>query len=313
MTRRGERGHRPLVLARAGVLSGALMVSAGMWATVAAAQTTETLPDDPGSMMGSTLMAAGTGQPELAAHLFGPEAALAQDPTGGTAGAKKLPRCPGMSWSFRISHGEPTGPCEEDPIQMIVGAGPVAPLSSDQKGELAVRNVVSPFNLLTIVGYSGIYVAANAHSAYGPGFKGFGRLTGYSLAEDVQGEFFGVYAIPSLAHEDPRYHRMPDRPVKIRILHALAHTVLSRHDDGTLMPNYATLLTYPISDALSDAYVPGTDTSGPAYTKRVLLGYATDPAGALIAEFLPDVAKRVHVRVVFVQQILNQVVANKSQ
>lgn len=296
MRRRGERGHRPLVLARAGVLSSALMVSAGMWAPVAGAQTTD-MPDDPGTLM-------------LAASM--PVPAPAQDPTGGTAGAKKLPRCPGMSWSFRMSHGESTGPCEEDPIQMIVGAGPVAPLSSDQKGELAIRNVVSPFNLLTIVGYSGVYVAANSHSAYGPGFKGFGRLTGYSLAEDVQGEFFGVYAIPSLAHEDPRYHRMPDRSIKVRILHALAHTVLARHDDGTLMPNYATLLTYPISDALSDAYVPGTDTSGSAYTKRVLLGYATDPAGALIAEFLPDVAKRVHVRVVFVQQILNQVVANKS-
>ncbi len=296
MRRRGERGHRPLVLARAGVLSGALMLSAGMWAQVAGAQTTD-IPDDPETVMMAAAM---------------PVSALAQDPSGGTAGAKKLPRCPGMSWSFRLRHGEPSGPCEEDPIQMIVGAGSVAPLSSDQKGELAIRNIVSPFNLLTIVGYSGIYVAANAHSVYGPGFAGFGRLTGYSLAEDVQGEFFGVYAIPSLAHEDPRYHRMPDRPVKIRILHALAHTVLSRHDDGTLMPNYATLLTYPISDALSDAYVPGTDTSGSAYRNRVLLGYATDPAGALIAEFLPDVAKHVHVRVVFVQQILNQVVANKS-
>jgi hypothetical protein len=304
------------VLVRAGVLSGALMVSAGMWVQ-AGAQSVEALPDalpnDPGITRGTVMMTAETPQPELAAHLFDPETVLdEQDPTGGTAGAKKLPRCPGLSWSFRIHHEESTGPCEEDPIQMIVGAGPVAPLSSEQKGELAIRNIVSPFNLLTIVGYSGIYVAANAHSAYGPAFKGFGRLTGYSLAEDVQGEFFGVYAIPSLAHEDPRYHRMPGHPVSIRVLHALAHTVLSRHDDGTLMPNYATLMTYPISDALSDAYVPGTDTSGSAYRNRVLLGYATDPAGALIAEFLPDVAKRVHVRVVFVQQILNDIVANKS-
>jgi hypothetical protein len=105
---------------------------------------------------------------------------------------------------------------------------------------------------------------------------------------------------------------MPGRPVHIRILHALSHTVLARHDDGTLMPNYATLGTYPISAALSDAYVPGIDTSGSAFAKRVALGYATDPAGALIAEFLPDVAKRIHVRVVFVQQILNNIATNKG-
>jgi hypothetical protein len=194
---------------------------------------------------------------------------------------------------------------------MIVGAGPVAPLTPTQKAELAARNVVDPFNLITITGYSGVYVAANSHSPYGPGFKGFGRLTGYSLLEDTQGEFFGVYAIPSLVHEDPRYHRMPERSVKIRILHALSHTVVTQHDNGTLMLNYATLLTYPISAELSNLYVPGIGRNGPSTIKRIGLGYATDPAGALIAEFLPDVAKRVHVRVVFVQQILNQI-ANRS-
>jgi hypothetical protein len=225
----------------------------------------------------------------------------------------KLPKCERMSWSWRMpepAHG--TGPCEEDPLQMIVGTSNVAPLSSKQKAELAGRNLIDPFNLITVTGFSGIYVAANSHSVYGPGFKGFGRLVGYSFAEDTQGEFFGVYAIPSLAHEDPRYHRMPQSSIKIRFLHAVAHTVVSRHDNGTLMPNYATLATYPISAALTDAYVPGVDTSGGAFAKRVALGYATDPAGALIAEFLPDVAKRIHVRIVFVQEILNNIATNKA-
>ncbi len=229
---------------------------------------------------------------------------------GKAAAGKPVERCRTFSWRMRQAQGAKVS-CEEDPIQMIVGSGPVAPLTSTQKAELAGRNIIDPFNLITITGYSAIYVAANAHSPYGPGFKGFGRLTGYSLAEDTQGEFFGVYAIPSLVHEDPRYHRMPGHPVGVRLLHAVSHTVLARHDDGTLMPNYATLGTYPISAALSDAYVPGIDTGGGAYAKRVLLGYATDPVGALIAEFLPDVAKRIHVRVVFVQQILNQI-ATKS-
>jgi hypothetical protein len=239
-------------------------------------------------------------------------AATQQQSSAPAAGPEKLAPCQRMSWGWRMPQpANGPGPCVEDPLQMIVGTSNVAPLSSKQKAELAGRNIIDPFNLITITGYSGIYVAANSHSAYGPGFNGFGRLVGYSLAEDTQGEFFGVYAIPSLAHEDPRYHRMPGRPVGIRILHAISHTVVARHDNGTLMPNYATLATYPISAALSDAYVPGIDTSGSAFVKRVGLGYATDPAGALIAEFLPDVAKRIHVRVVFVQQILNNI-ATKS-
>jgi hypothetical protein len=245
--------------------------------------------------------------------------AQAQAPTSPNDAAKtsapvsQLKTCPGMTWSWKIEPktSAPQAPCNENPLQMIVGEAPVAPLTPTQKGVLAIHNIVDPFNLITVVGYSGIYVAANSHSPYGPGFKGFGRLTGYSLLEDTQGEFFGVYAIPVLAHEDPRYHRMPDKPLKIRILHAVAHTVITNHDDGSLMPNYATLLTYPISAELSNLYVPGIGRNGPSTIKRIGLGYATDPTGALIAEFLPDVAKRIHVRVVFVQEILNQI-ANRS-
>jgi hypothetical protein len=252
----------------------------------------QTLPDAPSAV----LIAAMPEQRPSSGTASGPQAA-----------ASKLPPCDKLGWGWKMRQTTAPQPCEEDPLQMIVGAGTVEPLSSEQKGVLAIHNMVDPFNLITITGYSAIYVAANSHSPYGPGIKGFGRLTGYSLAEDAQGEFFGVYAIPSLVHEDPRYHRMPDRPVKIRILHALAHTVISQHDNGTLMLNYATLLTYPISAELSNLYVPGIGRNGPSTIKRIGLGYATDPSGALIAEFLPDVAKRIHVRVVFVQELLNQV------
>ena len=259
------------------------------------AQTVQDLPDSPSF----TLMAAST-DPALP-HNFSSDSQATQ-------AASPTP-CPRMNWGWKLKD-EPRntdGTCAENRLQMVVQTPNVAPLTPKDKAILAGRNIIDPFNLITITGYSGFFVAFNAHSPYGPGFKGFGRLVGYSLAEDTQGEFFGVYAIPSLAHEDPRYHRVPKRSVKGRILHALAHTVVSQHDDGTLMPNYATLLTYPISAELSNAYVPGISTTGSATRNRILLGYATDPAGALIAEFLPDVAKRVHVRVVFVQQILNQI------
>lgn len=200
----------------------------------------------------------------------------------------------------------PPPPCEENPIQNIISTRARA-LTSGEKGILAIKDILDPFNLIVIAGGAGISVAANPDSAYGAGFKGWGRLTGYSMVEDAQGEFFGTWLIPSLVHEDPRYHRMPGAPVKRRVLHALAHTFVTRHDDGSAMPNYATLLTYPISAELSNLYVPGISTDGPSTARRIGIGLATDPAGSLVAEFLPDIAKRIHIRVLFMQQILNQV------
>ena len=223
------------------------------------------------------------------------------------AGAKPVSPANSPSGRFSVS-ASPSQPCPEKQVQPILSARRSHPLSSKQKGELAVRDTIDPFNLMTIALYSGFAVVFNAHSAYGPGFKGWGKLSGYSLVEDAQGEFFGTFLVSSLAHEDPRYHRMPNAPVKKRILHAISHTWVSQHDDGRPMPNYSTLLTYPFSAELSNLYVPGVPTNLHDTGERVAIGLATDPTGTLVAEFLPDVAKRIHIHVIFIQEILNQVI-----
>jgi hypothetical protein len=226
----------------------------------------------------------------------------------------RLPRCPDKDdgkAAASSSQGPPPlqgpPPCAmENQIQPIITLAPSKPLTSKEKGRLAFRDVIDPFNLVTIVGYSGVAIAANSHSAYGPGFAGWGRYTGYGFAQDIQVEFLQTYAIPSLVHQDPRYHRIPQATVKRRIWHAIEHTYVSQHDDGRPMPNYATLLTYPLSAELSDLYVPGIQTDLRSTGRRVAIGIATDPAAALTAEFLPDVAKRIHIHIVFVQEILNR-------
>jgi hypothetical protein len=237
----------------------------------------------------------------------------AQRPSG-RAAYVPLPPCPKhASKELLPIFLEPeTQPSCQDQLQLIVDTGYVKPLSSEKKGILAARVVADPFNLLTIAFFSGITIAANAHSVYGPGFAGWGRLSGYTLAEDIQTEFTGVYLIPSLVHEDPRYHRMPGAPISRRIKHALIHTLVSQHDDGSLMPNYATLINYPLTAEISNLYVPGEATYGRATARRIFVGYATDPIGPLIAEFLPDVAKRIHVNIIFEQRILNHIAPGSS-
>ena len=141
---------------------------------------------------------------------------------------------------------------------------------------------------------------------------GFGKIVGVSLLQDATGQFFGVFAIPVIAHQDPRYLRMPNAPLKKRILYSISRTVISRHDDGRPMPNYATLLTSPISAEISNLYVPGIHTNAASTVARVFTGYALDPTNNLLTEFLPDVASRVHVRIIFVQRILNNIASSNG-
>jgi hypothetical protein len=197
------------------------------------------------------------------------------------------------------------------PYQKFLGTNIIIPMTWQEKGYLALHELADPANFVTIVGTSAISVAADPDSAYGPGLKGFGKSVGVSYLQDVTGQFFGAFAIPVLFHQDPRYFRMPKAPLSKRILYSVSRTVISRHDDGRSMPNYSVLFSYPIEAVLANQYVPGVHNDASSTVTRILTGYALDPANNLLNEFLPDVASHVHVRIIFVQRILNNV-ANGS-
>jgi hypothetical protein len=200
-------------------------------------------------------------------------------------------------------------PCTEliYPYQRFLTSNIVIPMTWQQKGYLALHDLADPANFGTILGISAITVGSDSHSAYGPGLKGFGKSVGVSLLQDATGQFFGAFAIPIIVHQDPRYFRMPHAPFTKRVLYSISRTVVSRSDSGKSMPNYATLLNYPIGAEISNLYVPGIHPDGASTVARIFTGYALDPANNLLNEFLPDVASRIHVRIIFVQQIINNV------
>src|SRR5271154_2137014 len=205
-------------------------------------------------------------------------------------------------------------PCTEliYPYQRFLTSNVVIPMTWQQKGYLALHDLTDPANFGTILGISAITVGANSHTAYGPGLKGFGKIVGVSLLEDATGQFFGAFAIPAIAHQDPRYFRMPHARLTKRIVYSISRTVISRSDYGKSMPNYATLLNYPIGAELANLYVPGIQTNAASTVERVFTGYALDPSNNLLNEFLPDVASRVHIRIIFVQRILNNIASGNS-
>jgi hypothetical protein len=183
----------------------------------------------------------------------------------------------------------------------------VKPLTPMEKGWLATRNLIDPFNLITILGTSAISVGSNANSPYGPGMPGFARNVGVSFTQDMTGEFVGTFLIPSIAHQDPHYHRMPDAPIPRRALHAVTQLVWTQGDNGKGMLNYANVVGYAIEDEVSNLYVPGRETNLRASAARYGITFASAPIDNWVSEFLPDLASHIHIQVVVIQRIIDQV------
>jgi hypothetical protein len=205
---------------------------------------------------------------------------------------QKGPQCPPapINWYVRFTNGPQ-----------------VKPLTPPEKAWLALRNLVDPFNVITILGDSGIAVASNSHSAYGPGMPGFARNVGVSVRQDATGEFFGTFVIPSIVHQDPHYHRMPHASIPRRAGHAILQVIWTQGDNGKPMPNYANLVGFAIDDEISNLYVPDRETNLRASAERYGTGLASAPIDNFVSEFLPDVASHIHVQVVVIQRIINQV------
>jgi hypothetical protein len=218
----------------------------------------------------------------------------------------------------------PRNSCPAAPVDMCCGpiSSPfeqylkwpdVVPLTARDNLRSAVRGVIDPFNLLTIAGDAAIGIASDPNTPYGPGMRGFSKYAGVSLTEDMTGEFFGTFLVPSIMHQDPHYHREPYMPVRHRILHAITQVVWTQSYTGKPMFNYANFVGGAATAAVSNTFVPGPNRQGFGETaKRLGLAFAISPSGNLIEEFVPDVAKRVNLRVVIFQRILNTVTLEES-
>ena len=193
-----------------------------------------------------------------------------------------------------------------DSFQRFVDSG-VHPLTPRQKFILAYRNTTDPFNFATIALVSGVSVASDPNSPYGPGWPGFGRNFGVAYCETAIGEFFGTFLVPAIAHQDPHYHRMPNASYGRRTLHAITQVVWAQSDYGNPMPNYSNLITTAVGDGLGNLYVPGRSKSWGAGVARYSTAIATDPIDNFITEFLPDVARRINIRIVLVQRVIDRV------
>jgi hypothetical protein len=242
-----------------------------------------------------------------------PHSAAAATPTSGAV----QPPAPDAASPQSVLPAAPCTPKESrDPIDnryaRFLNGPEVKPFSPAERAHLAARNLIDPFNLLTITGEGAIAVAANSHTPEGPGLRGYGKYIGVSFTQDVVGEFFGTFLIPSIDRQDPHYHRMPKAGISRRIFHCFEQIAWTPADNGRGMVNYADLVGFAAEGEVNNLYVPGQHTNLRSTAARYGFTLASAPIDNFITEFLPSIASHIHTRDLFIQRIVNQVARSAS-
>lgn len=165
-------------------------------------------------------------------------------------------------------------------------------LSSGQKFHLFSKTVLDPYNLVMPAINAFILKASGSSSGYGGGFGGFAKRYGSSVADSMSGNFFRLYAFPSLLHEDPRYFRAGQGSIGARTGHVFAATVWTRTDNKTFRFNWSKLLASCASSGLSNAYYPAENRGTKLTLSRIGLSYLGEVGMNGLKEFWPDIKRK---------------------
>jgi hypothetical protein len=133
--------------------------------------------------------------------------------------------------------------------------------------------------------------AVDRPEEYGPHWGGFADRYGMRIACGASGNLMEA-GVGRMLREDPRYFRVPQRPLKSRIGNVARLTFTARDYDGSFGPAYARYVATFGNEFLSNTWRVQSE----ANSHGALLRTAGDFAGRMAAnawdEFWPDVKKR---------------------
>jgi hypothetical protein len=160
-----------------------------------------------------------------------------------------------------------------------------APLSSKQKTRLALKLLFDPISFAAAGMTAGIQQANNSYWEWGQGAEGFAKRFGAAYATGAQDLLITSVVASSLLHQDPRYFYSGRGTTGQRVLYAFKSAFLTKGDNGTWQPPYASLIGDVASAEISNTYYPGSRTQYTLLGRSLMFHFAGSMGMNLAQEF----------------------------
>ena len=169
---------------------------------------------------------------------------------------------------------------------------PYRPITAAQRLEWFDNSTAGPVTLLGGVFSSGLLTWKNSPPEYGPHWEGFAKRNGLRVSGNAANNAMEA-GIGAYLGEDPRYFRVPGKPVGARIGNALRMVVIAHDRNGREVPNYARFIATPASSAISNAWRPDSQVTAQATFSRVGLSFLGQAISNTFVEFWPDIRRHI--------------------
>jgi hypothetical protein len=173
---------------------------------------------------------------------------------------------------------------------------PLCSFSVKHNFNLFVEQTAAPATFAKASFFAAVSQAENNDARFGQEAGGYGKRFGAALADQASFRFFKTFVYPSIFSEDPRYYRLGRGTAGERLLHAIVHSVLGYHADGTRMFNFSEWLGPASAAVLGNTYHPGNRRGFGPVAGAVAANIGNDIGADTVREFWPEIARRFRLR-----------------
>lgn len=182
------------------------------------------------------------------------------------------------------------------PNYRAVSAGVLPPPPTPREAFAVATQDSFDYSDFVFVGVTSLLAeGTNTHPTFGKGIGGFWPYYWRGFVDRTDGDYWVIWIMPTIVHEDERYYAMGQGPLLKRSIYAASRVLITPNYHGKNTFNAAEIFGRGISQAISLTYYPGSETSFSPFMQKFGYAVGRDALANVFREVWPDVeAKVVH-------------------
>lgn len=175
-----------------------------------------------------------------------------------------------------------------------VSAGALPPPPTPKQSfKIATQNSFDYSSFIFVGITSALAEGTNAHPDLGKGIGGFGEYYWRGLADKTDGNYWVIFLLPTIFHQDERYFAKGEGGFWKRGIYAATRVLITPNYQGHNSFNISELLGRGIAQGISTTYYPSADHTGEQLAAKYAYAIGRDALTNVFREFWPDIATHV--------------------
>jgi hypothetical protein len=180
------------------------------------------------------------------------------------------------------------------PNYRAVSAGAIPPPPTARQAlKIATENSFDYSSFVFVGLTSMIAEGEGTHKSFGKGVPGFWSYYWRGFVDKTDGNYWVIFALPTVLHEDERYYAKGEGPLWKRAAYSSTRVFITPNYHGHNTVNASELMGRAIAQGIGTTYYPSSDTSGGALAQKWGYAIARDALTNTFREFWPDIAEHV--------------------